>query len=184
MIVVEIHTTFLAHKNVKLFISQGGQQSLEEAVDRAVPLLVVPFFYDQFDNAELITRRELGLSLDRDHLSVDNIRLAITEIISNAKYKRNMLRLRQVVNDEAMTPREKMVWWVEYAIRNRDIMSQMRYKGANLPLYQRYFIDVAVVVISILVACFFTLRHCCRTVKTHIQLLWQSIRVSNKVKRS
>lgn len=157
---------------------------MEEAVDRGVPLLVIPFFYDQFENAELITKRELGVSLDRDGLTVNNIRTAIIEVISNPKYKRNMLRLRQVVKDEPMTPREKMVWWVEYAIRNRDMLTHLRYKGANLPLYQRYFIDVAFVVLSILALCYITVRHCYRTIKIHIQSLKQSIRTPNKVKTS
>ena len=30
----------LSHPNIKLFIMQGGQQSLEEAIDRTIPLVV------------------------------------------------------------------------------------------------------------------------------------------------
>ena len=158
---------------------------MEEAIDRGVPLLVIPFFYDQFDNAELITSRSLGLSLDRNSVTVENIRAAINEIMSNPEYQQNMLRLRQVTKDEPMAPQEKFVWWVEYAIRNRDMLRYLKCKGVDLPFYQRYFIDVIFVLLSLTFLSFVAVRRCLIAIKIHVQLLRQSIKTwDNKVKTS
>jgi glucuronosyltransferase len=37
----------LEHPKIKLFITQGGHQSMEEAIHCKVPVLVIPFLGDQ-----------------------------------------------------------------------------------------------------------------------------------------
>jgi glucuronosyltransferase len=44
----------LAHHKIKLFITQGGQQSMEETIDRGVPTVVIPFVADQHSNAKIM----------------------------------------------------------------------------------------------------------------------------------
>lgn len=47
----------LAHPKIKLFITQGGQQSMEEAIDRMIPMIVIPFLSDQAANARKMEHR-------------------------------------------------------------------------------------------------------------------------------
>lgn len=75
----------LAHKNIKLFIMQGGLQSLEEAITNSVPLLVVPFFADQFINAERATVLGIGRQLDFNTLTKESFKSAILEVIGNQR---------------------------------------------------------------------------------------------------
>ncbi len=37
----------LAHSKIKLFVTQAGQQSVEEAIEREVPMITIPFLGDQ-----------------------------------------------------------------------------------------------------------------------------------------
>lgn len=75
----------LGHPNVKLFITQAGLQSLEEAIVRETPLLAIPFIGDQFDNALKIKTLGIGLSLNSQSLDKVSFKSAILEIINNSR---------------------------------------------------------------------------------------------------
>lgn len=73
----------LAHPNVKLFITQGGLQSFEEAVDNGVPLLAIPFVSDQYANAAKIEKLGIGLQLQYSALTKHNFNESILKIVQN-----------------------------------------------------------------------------------------------------
>lgn len=76
----------LGHPNIKLFITQGGLQSLEESVTSGVPLLAIPFFADQFINAGRIEALGFGLKLDFNTLTKEVFKASILEIIENKRW--------------------------------------------------------------------------------------------------
>lgn len=75
----------LGHKNIKLFITQAGLQSIEEAIANGVPLLAIPFFGDQFNNAERIAALGIGQCLDFGTLTKESFKSAIVETIENRR---------------------------------------------------------------------------------------------------
>lgn len=75
----------LGHPNIKLFITQGGLQSFEEAVLNGVPLLALPFIADQFGNAMRIEKLGIGLYLDYNTLSKEILLSSILEIVGNVR---------------------------------------------------------------------------------------------------
>ncbi|CAH1164066.1 unnamed protein product [Phaedon cochleariae] len=144
----------LRHPNIKLFITQGGLQSLEEAVFSHVPMVVLPFFGDQMRNAKRIVAKGIGQTVQHNpNLVKADFRSAIDEVITNQSYKENVKKLATLARDQPMVGVDTVIWWVEYVIRNRGAK---HFKNAivDLPLYQYFFLDVIaviVVVISILV---------------------------------
>ncbi|XP_049779816.1 UDP-glucosyltransferase 2-like [Schistocerca cancellata] len=54
----------LAHPNIRLFITQGGLQSFNEASYYGVPLVGVPFFGDQQYNVAKMLRSGIGVKID------------------------------------------------------------------------------------------------------------------------
>ena len=130
----------LAHPNVKLFITHGGDASIEEAIDREVPMVVFPMFTDQNFNAGAIQRKKLGISLDLRDFTSESLTAAITEM-QLPKYKENIKKFREVVYDEPMTSHEKAVWWVEYVIRHKK-ENHLRFPGRKVPFYQKYLLDL------------------------------------------
>lgn len=74
----------LAHKKVKLFITQGGQQSLEEAVDRQVPMLVLPVYGDQFANAQRMEKLGIGQHIPLKDLSIAVFKTKVVDLITNS----------------------------------------------------------------------------------------------------
>ena len=75
----------LGHPNVKLFITQGGLQSVEEAINFKVPVIVVPFFADQFSNAKQVAKKGFGVWIDHHTTTKDELKAAITDVLTNKK---------------------------------------------------------------------------------------------------
>lgn len=71
---------------MKLFISQGGPHSIEEAIDRHVPMIAIPFITDQFRNSLLIQEKKIGRTLDLTKLTAQQLLMAIHDVISDRRY--------------------------------------------------------------------------------------------------
>ena len=137
----------LAHPNIKLFITQGGQQSMEEAIDRMVPLIVIPFLADQDTNAKRIDQRKFGVHLDLHTINQQRLQNAIIEVLK-PEYKMNVQKLRQLVHDQPMKPVDKAVWWTEYVIRHNGT-KHLEYVAKNVPFYQKYMLDFMAIAFGI-----------------------------------
>lgn len=80
------HCLLAEHRNIKLFITQGGLQSLEEATYSYVPLVAIPYFADQFKNARMIEYNEIGKKIGRKpFVKKEELIAAVMEVITNPK---------------------------------------------------------------------------------------------------
>lgn len=76
----------VGHPNIKLFISQGGIQSMEEAIFTYVPLIVIPFYGDQLKNARIVEYKGFGKFVNhKPVLKKEELKSAILELINNPK---------------------------------------------------------------------------------------------------
>jgi glucuronosyltransferase len=76
---------FLAHPNVKLFITQGGLQSFHEATHHAVPLIGIPFICDQQHNVRKMVDAGIGVKLDYATVSKDELVKAIKKVLHDPR---------------------------------------------------------------------------------------------------
>nr|XP_043068706.1 UDP-glucosyltransferase 2 isoform X2 [Drosophila bipectinata]XP_043068707.1 UDP-glucosyltransferase 2 isoform X2 [Drosophila bipectinata] len=107
----------LCHHQVKGFISHGGLLGTTEAVYCGVPMLVTPFYGDQFLNAGAIEQRKLGVivnfaNFDKDHITRGLQKILDKEFTENVKRTTRAFRLRPI------PPLELAVWWIEYVIES------------------------------------------------------------------
>lgn len=77
---------FSAHKNVKIFISQCGLQSTQEAIHFGINIICTPLFRDQIQISRKVVSYGIGMELDIFHLSSQIIYETLQEIISNPWY--------------------------------------------------------------------------------------------------
>lgn len=141
----------LAHPKLKLFITHGGHQSMEESIDRTVPMVVIPFMIDQGSNAERMKQLRVGSTLDLNTLTEAKLAEAIDEMLKPV-YKKNVELLREQVYDQPMTGRERAVWWIEFVIRHNGA-EHLDYPGRLIPFYQKYCLDfIGIVVLLAIVA--------------------------------
>uniref|UniRef100_A0A1I8B825 glucuronosyltransferase n=1 Tax=Meloidogyne hapla TaxID=6305 RepID=A0A1I8B825_MELHA len=75
------------HPNLKLFITHCGYNSLLESATAGIPILAIPFFFDQFRNARVAERNGWGLNFDKRLLlkSSKEFKIAIKTIFENER---------------------------------------------------------------------------------------------------
>lgn len=144
-------TDIFATGMVKLFITQGGQQSMEEAIYYGVPMLVIPFFGDQEMNARRVETLGIGRRLSFSELNVNNVVEKATDILHNQqKYKMKVNELSRIVKDNLMPPVKLAAWWIEYTIRHNG-SRHLRYPAVDMPTYKYYLLDVYLFTILVVV---------------------------------
>lgn len=141
----------LAHPNVKLFIMQGGLQSLNEAAYRAIPLIVIPFFSDQTHNCAKINSAGIGIRIYLKDVTKETVLDAIHKIMENSSYKENMKEYSKVFREHRATSLEKTLWWLEYVIRHRGA-PHLRSAALDLHWWQLLLLDVVGFILAILTA--------------------------------
>lgn len=111
-----------------LVITHGGHGTIKECIAAGVPMIVFPCSYDQHGNAARVTFHEIGIrstilkktlaqrffhAKTRD-ISMQDIIIPIKEVLSNSKYKKNIIRLRDKISeaDEA----ENIVRYIQKSI--------------------------------------------------------------------
>ncbi|CAH0578322.1 unnamed protein product [Chrysodeixis includens] len=165
----------LFHKNIKAFVTQGGLQSSDEAIDAAVPLVGIPMLGDQWYNVNKYVELGIGEQLDVLTLTADVLTSTIKKVVENKSYKENMERVRSLMKDQPQTPLERGVWWTEHVLKHGG--QHLRAPTFNITWSEYLMADVVLTLLSILIA-FLTL------VLFLSCKLWRAIKGPVKVKRS
>ncbi|KAF5302522.1 hypothetical protein FQR65_LT00894 [Abscondita terminalis] len=134
----------LKHPNIKLFITQGGLQSVDEAIFDNVPMIGMPFFADQEFNVNRIVKLGFGLHINYKTMSKEELKTAILEVINNPKYKTKVKEVAKLILDQPMSGLDKAIWWTEYVIRHNGT-KHLRSPILDIPFYQYYLLDVIAV---------------------------------------
>ncbi|CAH2098315.1 unnamed protein product [Euphydryas editha] len=140
----------LRHPNVKLFITQGGLQSTDEAITAGVPLIGIPMLGDQWFNAEQYVNFKIGKLLLMETLTEEQLMDAITTIINDESYRHNIVKLRNIMNDQPEPPLERAVWWTEHVLRHGG-GSYMRARGGGISWAEYYELDLVLILLTALI---------------------------------
>ncbi|KAL4135966.1 hypothetical protein QTP88_007543 [Uroleucon formosanum] len=131
----------LLHTNVKLFISHGGISGVYEAVDGGVPVLGLPFYYDQPRNIDNLVNAGMAISMDLLSVTEETFLNAILEIVNNDRYQKNAKIASERFKDRPMSPAELVVYWTEYLLRHNGAL-HLKSHAQNLAWYQYLLVDV------------------------------------------
>jgi len=82
---VNISCLFEGHPNIKVFVTQGGVQSIEEAINTAVPMVGVPLGIDQVKNVNKITEMGIAVELDYSTINADVLRESILKVATDPR---------------------------------------------------------------------------------------------------
>ena len=75
----------VGHPNAKLLLYQSGVNGLYEALYHEVPIIAIPFAWDQPDVASRIVGRKIGLTLDFWSMTPEKIVSSITTVINDTR---------------------------------------------------------------------------------------------------
>ena len=85
----------LRHRAIGLAIMHGGANGLHESLHSGVPLIIPSGMIEQRGNAGRVHHHRLGIHLDRDRLTAEQIYQSISEIDSG-DYRQNVAKIQKV----------------------------------------------------------------------------------------
>ncbi|XP_049780384.1 UDP-glucosyltransferase 2-like [Schistocerca cancellata] len=138
----------LAHPKVKVFITQGGLQSFNEATYYGVPLIGIPFMGDQHYNVEKFVAAEIGYRLQFRHVTKDTVLEAIRTVLEDPRYRENMKKLSAVYREHQAQSLPQAVWWIEYVLRHQGA-PHLRSAAMDLSWYQLLLLDVIAFILAV-----------------------------------
>ena len=86
--------------HAKAVVHQGGVGTTAQALRAGVPMLVVPFSYDQPDNAARVVRLGVGRTISRKKYRRDTAVKELQLLLSNPQYKTKALEVAQIIQAE------------------------------------------------------------------------------------
>jgi len=148
----------LRHPNLRAFVTHGGLNSVQEATYYGVPLIVLPLFADQDYNAYRVDAQNVGFRLEIRDLDFPMMDKALTSILSDTKYKKNMEIKSKIFRDRQQNPLESAIFWTEFVLRNDDT-SSLKPMNRHQNWMQRRLLDVyaalaAIIFVALLTAYF------------------------------
>ncbi|GER91731.1 putative UDP-glucosyltransferase YojK [Dictyobacter vulcani] len=88
-------------KRTAIFISHGGMNSTIESIMAGVPVIYIPQIEEQAINAENAEKFGLGIALNPENVTVDQLRDAVERITnSRAYYEENIQAMRSSIQSE------------------------------------------------------------------------------------
>ncbi|KAJ8703740.1 hypothetical protein PYW07_013034 [Mythimna separata] len=155
--------SILAHKNVKLFITHGGQLSSLEAVRAGVPLLAIPVFGDQPANADRAKRRGYALKVPFSDDMVPEMEVALKEMLSNDKYSKQAKHLSHLFQARPATPRQLVNHYITLAIETKGAY-HLRSVSLQYRWYERWMLDFYLLLLAVLAGLYTLLKFFIRLV--------------------
>ncbi|XP_075140031.1 UDP-glucuronosyltransferase 1-2-like isoform X6 [Leptodactylus fuscus] len=158
----------LAHPKARAFITHAGSHGIYEGICNAVPMVMLPLFGDQMDNAKRIESRGAGVTLNVLDMTPEDLSNALDAVINIPSYKENIQRLSALHLDRPIHPLDLAVHWVEFVMRHKGA-PHLRPAAHDLNWIQYHSIDVfgfllVVLVITLFISykcCAYTCRRCC-----------------------
>ncbi|XP_024862066.1 uncharacterized protein LOC108236932 [Kryptolebias marmoratus] len=131
----------LGHPQVKLFVTHGGTNGLQEAIYNGVPVLGIPLIFDQHDNLIRMQERGAAKMLELADINGHTFEEGIKEVLYKDSYRKNMQRLSSLHRDQPVAPIDKAIFWTEYVMRHKGAR-HLRTEAYKMPWYSYYCIDV------------------------------------------
>ncbi|XP_066045464.1 UDP-glucuronosyltransferase 1A3-like isoform X9 [Chamaea fasciata] len=150
----------LAHPKTRAFITHGGSHGVYEGICNAVPMVLMPLFGDQMDNAKRVESRGAGLTLNILEMTSNDISTALKAVINDKKYKENIQRLSDLHLDRPIHPLDLAVHWVEFVMRHKGA-PHLRPAAHDLNWVQYHSLDVIAFLAAVALLSLFISFKCC-----------------------
>ncbi|XP_016160772.1 PREDICTED: UDP-glucuronosyltransferase 1-1 isoform X1 [Ficedula albicollis] len=150
----------LAHPKTRAFITHGGSHGVYEGICNAVPMVLMPLFGDQMDNAKRVESRGAGLTLNILEMTTSDISNALKAVINDKKYKENIQRLSDLHLDRPIHPLDLAVHWVEFVMRHKGA-PHLRPAAHDLNWVQYHSLDVIAFLAAVVLLSLFIAFKCC-----------------------
>ncbi|XP_027447019.2 UDP-glucuronosyltransferase 1A1-like [Zalophus californianus] len=150
----------LGHPKTRAFITHSGSHGIYEAICNGVPMVMLPLFGDQMDNAKRMETRGAGVTLNILEMTSEDLANAIKTVINDKSYKENIMHLSGLHKDRPIEPLDLAVFWVEFVMRHKGA-PHLRAVAHDLTWYQYHSLDVIGFLLAIVLGVVFITYKCC-----------------------
>ncbi|KAK5643186.1 hypothetical protein RI129_007031 [Pyrocoelia pectoralis] len=169
----------LSHPNVKAFVTHGGMFGVSEAFHCGVPMIIIPMFGDQYENAESVEQNGGGIYLSYENLSEEAIYDALTTVL-DPKFNMKAKELSVRFKDRPLPPLKTVNYWIEYVIRHKGA-SHLKTAAVRMPLYKYLLLDVVAFLLLVMLIFMFFVYYVTKTV---LRILPRRLSCSAKLKKN
>ncbi|XP_025055134.1 UDP-glucuronosyltransferase 1-6-like isoform X2 [Alligator sinensis] len=149
-----------AHPKTRAFITHGGSHGVYEGICNGVPMVLMPLFGDQMDNAMRVESRGAGVTLNILEMTSKDIADALNTVINDIRYKENIMRLSALHLDRPVHPLDLAVHWVEFVMRHKGA-PHLRPAAHDLNWIQYHSLDVIAFLLAVVLVTTFISFECC-----------------------
>lgn len=86
-------------QHASVFITHGGMNSVQEGIYYGVPMVAIPQMPEQSMNAQRVADLGLGIKLEKDAVTVETLREAVTRIASDLQYRAHAQAVQQQMHE-------------------------------------------------------------------------------------
>uniref|UniRef100_A0A914DF66 glucuronosyltransferase n=1 Tax=Acrobeloides nanus TaxID=290746 RepID=A0A914DF66_9BILA len=117
------------------FITHGGYNSLYESARAGVPIMIMPFFWDQFRNGKLAERNGWGLNFDKLSLleGSEDFVTTLKLVLEDPKYYQQAQRTKRLLLTKPFSGTDKFVKYTEYIALLKNIIYIILIIGQTYP---------------------------------------------------
>ncbi|AKN81078.1 edysteroyd udp transferase [Lonomia obliqua multiple nucleopolyhedrovirus] len=131
----------LHHKNIVAFVTQGGLQSSDEAIESRVPMICLPMMGDQFYHARKLQQLGVARAMDTALVTTADLTEAVRSVINNDSYSMNIKTLKKFIEHDKVlySPLDKAITYTERVMKyNKNKLYSLKTTAANVP-YSKYY---------------------------------------------
>uniref|UniRef100_A0AC35TP27 Glucuronosyltransferase n=1 Tax=Rhabditophanes sp. KR3021 TaxID=114890 RepID=A0AC35TP27_9BILA len=156
----------LADKRISGFITHGGLNSLTEASQFGVPLILIGLFADQMRNTEVAEKIKSGKGIEKRSLAdYDTVKNAIDEVFFKSdKFKQGAFKLMESIKNKPVNSTEMFIKYVEYAAKY-GAQPMFNILGQEQSYIERNNLDLLAIVVIVLglfgVLVYKAVKFCC-----------------------
>ncbi|XP_012289588.2 UDP-glucuronosyltransferase 1A8 isoform X5 [Aotus nancymaae] len=150
----------LGHPKTRAFITHSGSHGIYEGICNGVPMVMMPLFGDQMDNAKRMETKGAGVTLNVLEMTSEDLENALKAVINDKSYKENIMRLSSLHKDRPVEPLDLAVFWVEFVMRHKGA-PHLRPAAHDLTWYQYHSLDVIGFLLAIVLTVAFIAFKCC-----------------------
>ncbi|XP_053139653.1 UDP-glucuronosyltransferase 1A1-like isoform X7 [Hemicordylus capensis] len=150
----------LAHPKARAFITHAGSHGIYEGICNGVPMVLMPLFGDQMDNAKRVESRGAGVTLNVVEMTSKDLSDALKAVIYDKQYKENIMHLSALHLDRPIHPLDLAVHWVEFVMKHKGA-PHLRPAAHDLNWIQYHSLDVIAFLMAIALLALFISVKCC-----------------------
>ena len=119
----------LGDKRIKLFVTHGGFNSVQESIYHGKPMVVFGVNLDHFNVASFIKNKKLGEVFQKKELiNKESIISSIKKVLNSDEYENNVKKIGEIMRNNK-NPREEFKYWIDYGFK-------FGYQHLEIPSYK------------------------------------------------